>query len=107
MIGWSADYPDPDDELRVPFDSREGVTNPRWRNARFDELVERAGRVTDHARRMAFYREADRILVAEDAVIMPLTYGQGRMLVKPWVTLPHSLSVYMPLNSVVVERRAY
>jgi ABC-type oligopeptide transport system substrate-binding subunit/DNA-binding SARP family transcriptional activator len=107
VIGWSADYPDPDSVLRVTFDSREGVSNPRWRNARFDQLVEQAARVTDHARRMSLYREADRILVSEDAVVMPLAYGQGRMLIKPWVTLPRSPSIFMPLNSIVVERRAY
>jgi ABC-type oligopeptide transport system substrate-binding subunit/serine/threonine protein kinase/predicted ATPase len=105
MIGWSAGYPDPDNMLRATFHSQQGLSNPRWRDARFDELVERAGRVTDHEARMALYREADRILVTEEVVIMPLTYGQGRLLVKPWVRLPHSPSVSMPLQSVVVERR--
>jgi ABC-type transport system substrate-binding protein len=107
VIGWSADYPDPDGMLRVTFHSKGGVKNPRWRNPRYDNLVEEAAKVTDHARRMALYREADRILVAEDAVVMPLTYGQGRMLVKPWVTLPPSPSIFVPLNAIVVERRAH
>jgi oligopeptide transport system substrate-binding protein len=107
VIGWSADYPDPDGMLRVTFHSRGGVNNPRWRNARFDQLVEQAARVTDHAQRIALYREADRILVAEDAAVMPLAYGQGRMLVKPWVTLPPSPSIFVPLNAIVVERRTY
>jgi oligopeptide transport system substrate-binding protein len=107
MMGWSADYPDPDYMLRVPFHSKQGVTSPRWHNARFDNLVEEAERVTDHARRMELYQEADRILVVEEAVIMPLTYGQGRVLVKPWVTCPGSFLAPLCLNNLVVERRPY
>lgn len=104
LVGWSADYPDPDSVLRVTFHSKMGVSATGWHNARFDALVEEAGRIPDHARRMALYQEADRILVAEEAAIMPLSYGQGRMLVKPWVTLPPTRSVQMPFKNVVVER---
>jgi oligopeptide transport system substrate-binding protein len=105
LMGWSADYPDPDNMLRVTFHSKTGITSPRWHNARFDALVTEAQHITDHAKRMELYREADRILVAEEAVIMPLTYGQGRVLLKPRVTYPGPLSVPIYLNHFVVERR--
>jgi ABC-type oligopeptide transport system substrate-binding subunit/DNA-binding SARP family transcriptional activator len=104
LIGWSAGIPDPDDFLRVVFHSTEGLNYPRWHNARFDALVEEAARVTDHARRMTLYQEADRVLVAEESVIMPLSYGRGRMLVKPWVSLPPISSVSVCLKNIVVER---
>jgi ABC-type oligopeptide transport system substrate-binding subunit/DNA-binding SARP family transcriptional activator len=106
MLGWSADYRDPDNFLHVVFHSGEGINDPRWHNARFDALVEEAARVRDQERRMALYREADRILVAEEAVIMPLSYGQWHMLAKPWITLPDTVSVTMPFKTIVVEGRS-
>ena len=41
----------------------------------------------DRARRMAMYREADWIWVANQVVVVPLNYGarSGRLVVKPWV----------------------
>ena len=102
--GWSADYPDPDGMLRVTFHSTEGVTNPGWHHARFDALVEEAGRATDPARRMELYQEADRILVAEEAVIMPLGYARGRMLAKPSVTVPRVPPVLLRFKHIVLRR---
>ena len=78
--GWVADYPDPDNLLRV---------SPirlwtRWQNEAYDSLVEEARRVMNQRERMKLYGQADRILV-EEAAIMPLSYGQLNLLVKPWV----------------------
>jgi ABC-type oligopeptide transport system substrate-binding subunit len=102
--GWIADYPDPDNYLRVVFHSREGLNEPRWQDPRFDALVEEAARVTDKRRRMALYREADRILVAEQAVILPLSYGRGAVLVKPWVSHCSKTRTYTDhLKELIVE----
>jgi ABC-type oligopeptide transport system substrate-binding subunit len=105
LLGWLADYPDPDCFLRVTFHSTEGNNNPRWHNARFDALVEEAARVADQTRRLELYGEADRILVAEEAVVMPLGYAQGRILAKPWVTIPRVPPVLMRLKHVVLQRK--
>jgi ABC-type transport system substrate-binding protein/DNA-binding SARP family transcriptional activator len=80
MVGWYADYPDPDDLLRVAWWLRFGG----WQNEAYGELVEGARRVLDQAERMRMYRQADRILV-EEAPILPLCYGRFHMLMKPWV----------------------
>ncbi len=93
IMGWSADYPDPDNMLRVTFHSKEGLNVPRWHERRFDTLVETARKISDHENRMELYRQADRILIAEEAVVMPLGYGGARMLVKPWIELPHISSL--------------
>ena len=80
LVVWSADYPDPDSFLRVsPVQHW-----TRWQNEAFDVLVEEARRATDQGERMKLYQQADQILV-EEAAIMPLTYGRGHLLVKPWV----------------------
>lgn len=104
LLGWLADYPDPDAFLRVTFHSTEGNNDPRWHNARFDALVEEAARVADQTGRLELYGEADRILVAEEVVVMPLGYAQGRILAKPWVTTPRVPPVLMRLKSIVVRR---
>jgi oligopeptide transport system substrate-binding protein len=76
---WIADYPDPDSFLRVAV-RQHGA----WSNETYDELVEKARRVTDQAERMKLYRQADRILV-EEVPILPLSYERIPFLVKPWV----------------------
>jgi oligopeptide transport system substrate-binding protein len=85
--GWIADYPDPDNFLRASFVRLQ----TRWRNEAYDRLVEEARRVMDQAERVKLYRQADRILV-EDSAIMPLTYNRQHILVKPWVS---NLSIAM------------
>jgi ABC-type oligopeptide transport system substrate-binding subunit len=79
-FGWVADYPDPDDLLRVC----QARLHSRWQNEIYEELVEEARRVTDQTERMRLYRQADRLLV-EEAAIIPLAYGRWHFLVKPWV----------------------
>ena len=104
LAGWSADYPDPDSLLRVPFHSREGLNVPHWHNAHFDALVEEAAHVADQTKRITLFQEADRILVSEEAVIMPLCYAQGRILVKPWVTMPRVPPALLRFQDIVVQR---
>ena len=104
LLGWGADFPDPQNMLQATFHSQEGINLPRWQNAQFDKLTAAAESVIDHSRRMALYQEADRILVAEETAVLPLSYDQGRILVKPWVRLPPSPMITMPLRLVTVVR---
>ena len=49
-------------------------------------LVTEAARTPDRERRLALYREADRIWVAEEAVVCALFYGwEPFSFTKPWV----------------------
>jgi oligopeptide transport system substrate-binding protein len=106
LMGWSADYPDPDDMLRILFHGSDGLRLPRWDHPRFNVLVEDAGRTFDPGKRMELYREADRILVAEEVVILPLGYAQGRHLAKPWVGLPKVPPHFLRVKDVVLGDRA-
>ena len=80
-MGWSADYPDPDNFLRTSEWASLG-----WQNETFNNLVESARRVADQAERMDMYRQADKILI-EEAAVLPLIYGRYLVLVKPWVRI--------------------
>jgi oligopeptide transport system substrate-binding protein len=77
---WTADYPDPDNFLRVGA----AFAVPGWINETYAGLVEEARRSMDQEERMDLYKRADKILV-EEAVIMPLNYVRWHLLIKPWV----------------------
>jgi ABC-type oligopeptide transport system substrate-binding subunit/class 3 adenylate cyclase len=82
VMGWEAEYPDPDYYLRV------GVRSllPRWRNDKYSQLLEEAQRTVDQSERIRLYQEADKILI-EEAVVMPFAYNKEHLLCKPWVKL--------------------
>jgi ABC-type transport system substrate-binding protein len=77
---WLADFPDPDNFLRLGF----GFYGDLDWSPRYAELVEQARCVTDVRRRIGLYQQADRLLIQEAAVI-PLAYGRLDMLVRPEV----------------------
>ena len=102
MMGWHPDFPDPDSMLRVLFHSADGFNLPRWENKKFNRLVEKAARVTDPGERIEMYKNADRILIVEEAVVMPLGYAQGRMLVKPWLKVPEAAPRLLQFKDMVL-----
>jgi oligopeptide transport system substrate-binding protein len=79
-MGWLADYPDPDDFLRVA----EWRLTGGWRHELYDRLIEGARRATDQGERMRMYQEAEPILIQEVPII-PLCHFRSHVLVKPWV----------------------
>jgi ABC-type oligopeptide transport system substrate-binding subunit/class 3 adenylate cyclase len=104
LSAWSADYPDPDNFLRILFHSKEGINPIRWRNAEFDRCVEEAVRILEQNQRLDLYRKADHILVAEETGIVPIYYSQGRILAKPWVSVPRIPPAMLKLKEVVVNK---
>lgn len=104
---WTADFSDPDNFLRAVFHSSSGLNEPKWRSTEFDMLVDNAAGRTDQGGRMNFYRAADRTLVVDDAVIVPLTYGREPVLVKPWIQrFPRTASWQRHLKNCVVQDSA-
>jgi oligopeptide transport system substrate-binding protein len=97
---WWADYADPDNFLRVCVH----MIAPRWRHQGYEDLLERARRITDQDERLTLYRQADRILT-EEAVIVPLIYSQQHMMLKPWVSRFQTTATKNPgfLKDVVIE----
>jgi ABC-type oligopeptide transport system substrate-binding subunit/DNA-binding SARP family transcriptional activator len=98
-MGWQADYPDPDNPLRVGT----RVQWIGWQNEAYTELLEQARRIADHAERIRLYQRADRILV-EEAAIVPLFYGRQHWLVKPWVRQFSLSPMFWPYwKTVIIE----
>jgi oligopeptide transport system substrate-binding protein len=104
VSGWSADYPDPDNLLRVLFHSREGLNAIRWRSGDFDVLTEKAAVAADRKTRLELYQRADRILVEEQAAVAPLWYGENRQLLQPYVRAPRVPAFMLRLKDVIVAR---
>ncbi len=103
--GWSADYPDPDNFLRQSSFYRIPWSRG-WRHPRLEGLLDEAARTADRARRLAMYREADRILVNDEAVALPLSYSPYRAfeLLKPWVKgLQNNVAGNWSLRDIVIE----
>jgi ABC-type oligopeptide transport system substrate-binding subunit len=80
ISAWQADYPDPDDFLRVGLQS----ACRGWRCEAYDRLVNEARRMIDQRERMRLYRQADRILI-EQVPVIPFVHLRWSLLVKPWV----------------------
>jgi len=103
--GWQADLPDPDNFLRhFAVDMLHKVG---WQDPELDAWLERAAYTPDRAVRMALYRQADRRLVAEQVLVVPLGYGGWNELIQPWVRGPrqHGMA-FLSLRNVVVEKHA-
>ncbi len=70
-LGWGADYPDPDNFMKL-FTSSSGNNNTRWKNPRYDQLVDLAAKEFDARKRIKLYNEAQKILCETDLPIVPL-----------------------------------
>jgi len=71
--GWVADYPDPDNFLRQST-AITALNMWGWREEHFLNLVDEAADSSDRLRRMDLYRQADRILVNDQVVVVPIAY---------------------------------
>ncbi|HEY66305.1 MAG TPA: AAA family ATPase, partial [Caldilineae bacterium] len=99
ISAWQADYPDPDNFLRVGLQS----VGTGWRCEAYEKLVEKARRARDQGGRMALYRQADKILV-EQAPVVPYVHVRWGLLVKPWVKrYPTSVMRQWFWKDVIIE----
>ena len=85
LLGWVADYPDPDNFLYVLFNTKQfgspGNTT-FYSNPEVDRLTEEARRITDFGERTKLYQKAEDIILDE----------------MPWVC------TYHPLNEVLIRK---
>jgi oligopeptide transport system substrate-binding protein len=84
-LGWCDDYPDANNFARDVFRSDSGNNHTRWGDDRYDALVDQAAFETDLQTRHDLYVEAERILVEEDAAIIPLFWFTSVEVTKPYV----------------------
>lgn len=81
---WYADFPDPDNFLFVLFHSQSPNNFAHYSNPQVDQLLEQAQRESNYLTRMALYRDAEALIMA-DAPVMPLVYYTFQHLFQPYV----------------------
>jgi oligopeptide transport system substrate-binding protein len=84
-LGWCMDYPDASNFDKDVFRSDSANNNTEWASDEFDALVDEAALETDLQKRHDLYVEAEKLLVEEDAVIIPIYWYTGVRVTKPYV----------------------
>ena len=73
---WVGDYGDPNTFMDM-FVTDGGNNRTGWSSKRYDQLIADAARELDHEKRFAIFREAEKLLISDDAPICPLYYYVG------------------------------
>jgi oligopeptide transport system substrate-binding protein len=79
---WVGDYNDPNTFLDL-FLSNNGNNRTGWAEPRYDDLLRRANAEADVRRRAALLAGAERMLVAEVAVVAPVYFASGFTFFRP------------------------
>ncbi len=110
--GWTADYPDPSDFLKlfygksVPSDNSlpSHPNTSRFQNAEFDLKFEQAMQETNESKRLELLLEAEQILI-DNAPIIPLYYGENYVLLRSYVKgFDYNALRYQNLKSVFIKK---
>ena len=84
LLGWIADYPDPENFLDLLFHSRSAQNGTGYSNPEVDELLEQARAEQDPGKRFRLYQRAEERIVM-DVPWIPLYHDVNYLLVKPYV----------------------
>lgn len=73
---WVGDYNDPNTFLEC-FTTGNGNNRTGWASARYDELIAAAAREADIGKRHSFFSDAEKILISDEAPIIPVYHYVG------------------------------
>jgi len=73
---WIGDYNDPNTFMDL-FTSNSGNNRTGWKNPRYDQLIQQANVQNDAQRRADLFREAEKLLVDQEAPIVPMYFYAG------------------------------
>lgn len=85
LMGWVADYPDPQDFLDILFGPSSGDNYSDYKNATVTTLLQAASGETDQAKRLDDYRQVQRQILA-DSPAVPLYCDTQYVLIRNGVT---------------------
>jgi ABC-type transport system substrate-binding protein len=104
-LRWMADYLDPQDFLSVMLHTGAQENGAHYSNPKFDALCDRADGLQDATRRIALYRQAEKMAV-DDAAWIPLYYQTDLELWDPAVKgVEESLMGHLPNKRTYIEKR--
>jgi len=84
VLGWVADYPDPNNFLDNLFYTGKDNNISGYSNGELDSLLEQAAIEPHNAARLSMYQQAEQ-QVLNQAPCLPLCFGRNYILVKPYV----------------------
>lgn len=98
---WIGDYNDPNTFLDL-FMSGNGNNRTGWSHARYDDLLRQAHREPDLVRRAALMKEAETILVRDEAPIIPICFYNGFFFYNParWQGIYTNILDLHPLGAI-------
>ncbi len=79
-LGWMADYPHPNNFMSLML-SYSDNNRGRWVNKKYDALIEAAVSEMDSQKRLKLYNEAQKIMLEEDAAVIPIYSGVRNQLI--------------------------
>ena len=85
VLGWLPGYPDPEYCLRLILHSHAKANEGGYAHQPFDELIDEARHATTSVQRLELFRQADRMVVVDEAAVIPLVYGRSMAFVRPGV----------------------
>ncbi|MCW5850734.1 MAG: peptide ABC transporter substrate-binding protein [Anaerolineae bacterium] len=85
-MAWCEDFPDEHNWLYDAFYVNAPGGYSRGRPGRFDELVAQAAGEPDAAKRADLYREAERVLMVDEARVAPLFASAAPWVKQPWLS---------------------
>jgi oligopeptide transport system substrate-binding protein len=74
-LAWIGDYNDPSTFMNMWYTTRPNY-NTGWTNKKYDELLDKASATSDQKQRLEFFKEAEKLLVYEDATIAPTVFNK-------------------------------
>lgn len=79
---WVADFPDPENFMNL-FEANSGNNSLGYANPSYDALVVEAIKIKDPKLRLETYSKAQRILLEQDAAIIPIYVAAQNVLINP------------------------
>lgn len=90
-LGWLADYQDPDTYMSLFLSDSEG-NHTNWKSKAYDALVVKAASELDTNKRRIMYDKAQKLLLEQDAVIIPLViHSRNSLISKRVLNIPNNI----------------
>ena len=102
LIGWIADYLDPQDFLSTLFKSTSSINRSSYSNPKFDALCDQADALSDPQQRAALYGQAHQILM-DDMPVVPINFQKRIALVHTNVQGWRTSQLYVLPNATTAK----
>ncbi len=104
ILGWYADYPDPQDFLSLTFTSNGAENHMGYVNSQVDAICNKADYMPEDSKeRLALYDKAEDMIL-QDAPWKPISFVRAPELIDPRVSgLREAIYSHAPMNHVVLN----